>query len=120
MIPLWLITGVGGAAIAGAAAWQVQSARHDAYLYKQEVNARAEARLRRQNAETAATGFEAARVVIQKQIEVVTEEVERVVTKVEYRDRICLDDDGVRAANRALSGSAVDPGQPGAAVRAAP
>lgn len=122
MIPRWAITGAVAAAVAGAAgfglAWELQAGKHAKYLHAQEVNARATERLRRQNSETAATGFEKQRIVIREKFVPITEEIERVVTKIEYRDRMCLDPDGVRVANRALQGLTDNPGQPGPALPA--
>lgn len=60
--------------------------------------------------------FEKDKVRIVKQMVPVLKEVERVVTKVEYRD-VCLDDDGMRALRAAIRGTEVPAGEP---VRAVP
>ena len=51
-----------------------------------QVNQRAQERLRRQNASTAAVAFEGDRVRIEKEFVPITQEVERVVEKPVYRN----------------------------------
>lgn len=46
----------------------------------------------------------------------ITREVDRIVDRPIYRDRDCVDDDGLRAINAALRGPRADPGKPDAAV----
>ena len=48
----------------------------------------------------------------------ITREVEKVVERPVYRS-VCFDDDGLRAANRALAGSGTAAGQPNVVVPAA-
>ena len=48
----------------------------------------------------------------------ITKEVDRVV--VEYRDRACLDPDGLRLARAAIRGEVPDPAQPDKPLRPAP
>ena len=80
-----------------------------------QVNQRAQERLRRQNANTAAVAFEGDRVRIEKEFVPITQEVERVVEKPVYRN-VCLDPDGVSALNAAIARANGDPGQPGGTV----
>lgn len=84
-----------------------------------QVNQRADERLRRQNANTAAIGFEVDRVQIKAEFVPITQEVERVITKIEYRDRECFGPDGVLAINAAIARTAADPGKPGQQLPAA-
>ena len=103
--------------VAGFAAGVKWHAGQDAIAEQaRQVNQRATERLQRQNANTAAVAFEGDRVRIEKEFVPITQEVERVVTKIEYRDRQCLDADGVSALNSAVSRANGDPGKPGGAV----
>ena len=120
MIPVSFIAAGVAAAIGFGAAWQIQSLRADSAALSREMNARAAERIRRQNTETAATGYEAARIEIRETFVPITERIESVVTKIEYRDRVCFDDDGVRAANAALRGSPERAGEPRGPLPAAP
>lgn len=124
MIPLWVITGVGAAAIAGAAgfwtAWELQAGAHAKYLVTQANNTRATERLRRQNANTAAVVHEAEKVVIREKFVPIIQEVDRVVTQTVYRDNVCLPDDGLRVLRSAISRANGDPGEPGNSVPASP
>lgn len=85
-----------------------------------DVNQRATERLRRQNSNTAAVAHEADKIVIQKEFVPITEEVERVVNKIEYRDRACFDDDGLRVIRSAIARANGDPSEPGDTVPASP
>lgn len=107
-----------GAAVAFTSAWQVQNWRHDSAELAAQVNQRASERMRRQNSNTAAIAHEADKIVIKKEFVPITQEVERVVTQIEYRDRACLTDDGVRAINAAISRANGDPGESGDSVPA--
>lgn len=54
---------------------------------------------------------------VRVEIRTVTKFVDRIVEKPFYRDgNLCLDDDGVRAINAALTGAPLDLGQPDGAV----
>jgi len=81
-----------------------------------QVNQRAEERLRRQNANTAAVAFEGDRVRIETEFRDVIKEVDRVVTQVVYRDTVCLPPDGLRVIESAIARAYGDPGEPGNAV----
>lgn len=107
-----------GLAFGGGAAWNVQQWRHDSAQLAAQVNQRATERLRRQNTNTAAAGHEADKIVIRKVFVPITQEVERVITKIEYRDRQCFDADGLRVINAAAARANGDPAQPGDTVPA--
>src|SRR5581483_260227 len=48
---------------------------------------------------------------VRVQVKTVTRVVDRIVDRPVYRN-VCLDDDGLRAVNAALTGASLDPGQP--------
>jgi uncharacterized protein HemX len=77
-----------------------------------QVNQRATERMQRQNSNTAALGHEADKVKIRTEFKTITEEVERVVTQIEYRDRACLDAGGLHAINAAIARVNGDSGKP--------
>ena len=85
-----------------------------------EVNQRATERLRRQNSNTAAIAHEADKIVIKKEFVPITQEIEKIVTQIEYRDRACLDPAGLRVIQSAISRANGDPGEPGDDVPASP
>lgn len=102
--------------VAGFAAWVKWHAGQDAIAEQaRQVNQRAQERLRRQNANTAAVAFEGDRVRIEKEFVPITQEVERVVEKPVYRN-VCLDPDGLSVIGDALARAYNDPGEPGNAV----
>ena len=80
-----------------------------------QVNQRAEERMRRQNANTAAVAFEGDRVRIETEFRDVIREVDRVIEKPVYRN-VCLDPDGLSVIGDALARAYNDPGEPGNAV----
>lgn len=101
-----------GSIIAGTTAWRVQTWRHDAAQLEALEQAREVEKMRRQAAGKAATAHEKEKVVIRERMAPVIEEVERVVTQVVYRDRMCMDSDGVRVLNEAarVTGTAGESG----------
>lgn len=102
--------------VAGFAAGVKWHAGQDAIAEQaRQVNQRAQERLRRQNANTAAVAFEGDRVRIEKEFVPITQEVERVVEKPVYRN-VCLDPDGLSVIGDALARAYNDPGEPGNAV----
>lgn len=109
-----------GAAVAGIGAWNVQAWRFDSERLAAQVNQRATERLRRQNANTAAVVHEAEKVVIREKFVPITEEIERVVTQVVYRDGVCLPPDGVSIIRSAIARANGDPGKPGDSLPAGP
>ena len=105
--------------VAGFAAGVKWHAGQDAIKEQaRQVNQRAAERLQRQNSNTAAIAHEADKSVIKKVFVPITQEVERVVSKVEYRDRACLDPAGLRVIQSAISRANGDPGESGDSVPA--
>lgn len=100
------------AAVASTGAWQVQNWRYESKEAARVENERELQRLQQRTAAVASTGHEKDKVQIQTKFVTITEEVERVVEKIEYRDRMCFDDDGLRAHAGAvrLTGNAAQPG----------
>ena len=89
--------------ITGGGTWKYQEHR---YAAKELVRVEAENKRLNQNEETAeqsATRHEVNKAKIATKYVVVKEIIENVVTKVEYRDRICLDADGLRAHASAVA-----------------
>lgn len=109
-----------GSAVAGIGAWNVQAWRHDSAVLAAQVNQHATERMRRQNANTAATVHEAEKVVIREKFVPIIQEVDRVVTQTVYRDNVCLPDDGLRVLRSAIARANGDPGEPGDPVPASP
>ncbi len=68
--------------------------------------------LQRKTANTASTGHEADKTRVQTKFITITEETERVVNQIEYRDRSCLDPAGLQNLNAAVR-AANDPRQLG-------
>lgn len=105
------------AALSFSAGWKVQGWRWAA----SERAALEEARVReeqlRAEIDKASTGYEADRAKLRTEFRTIFQEVERVVEKPVYRDRECLDDDGLRVLRSAIRGDPVAPGEPAGAVR---
>jgi len=99
-----------GAVIAGAGAWRVQSWRHDAAELAALEQARETEVMRRKAANAGATQHEREKIVIREKFVPIREEVERVV--IQYRDSVCLADDGLRVLQGAISRANGDPGEP--------
>lgn len=98
-----LVAGAALIAITSAtAAWKVQNWRYGAMETARVEQERETAVMRRKAANNASTGHEQDRVRIQTEYVTIEKEVERVIDKIEYRDRACLDDDGVRVVNAAI------------------
>ena len=113
---IYLAIFLAGLTFGGTSAWKVQTWRHDSAQLAAQVNQRATERLRRQNTNTAAAGHEADKIVIRKVFVPITREVERVITKIEYRDRQCFDADGLRVINAAAARANGDPIEPSDSV----
>jgi len=99
-----------------AAAWQTQNWRH-AYQERktvEQIHADQLKRIERQDVK--AEAYEKAKVVIRTKFVPITQEVERVVNTIEYRDRACLDDAGLRLANQAIGAAAPAASEPARAV----
>lgn len=75
--------------------------------------------LRADRVDVAATQHERVKEVLRTEFVPITQEVERVVTQIEYRDRACLDDDGLRVARAAIAAANRAAGVPAPAVSAA-
>lgn len=105
-----LAAGVGGF----TAGWKAQTWRYGALEAERMEQERETAKMRRQAANTAATGFEQDKVRIQTEFVTIEKEVERVVNQIEYRDRGCLDPAGLQHLQAAirLTGNPGEPGNP--------
>lgn len=106
------------AGVAGGIKWH---AGQDAIKEQaRQVNQRATERMRRQNSNTAAVAHEADKIVIRKEFVPITQEVEKIVTQVVYRDSVCLPADGLRVIQSAIARANGDPGEPSNSVPASP
>lgn len=104
------------ASFAGGVKWQVGIvAKRD--LKAVQDNARV-AILRADKVDKAAATHEVVKEILRTEFVPITQEVERVVTKIEYRDRACLDDDGLRVARAAIAAANRAAGFPAPAVSA--
>jgi hypothetical protein len=99
-----------GAVIAGAGAWRVQSWRYDSAELERVEQSRETEKMRRQAAGKAATAHEQEKIVIRERFVPIREEVERVV--IQYRDSVCLPDDGLRVLRDAIDRANGNPGKP--------
>jgi hypothetical protein len=102
-----LAAGIGGA----VGAWQVQNWRFGAIKAAELEQARETSKMLRQAANSASTGHENDKVTLKTEFVTIEKEVERVINKIEYRDRACFDPDGVRIINDAI-GLTGNPGEP--------
>lgn len=103
MIYTYAIVAMVSAVMAGTAAWKVQSWRFDSAKLEAIEDAHEREKMRRQAANAGAQAHEVDKTVIQTKFIPITTEVERVVTQIEYRDRVCLDSDGLRVLNTAIA-----------------
>ena len=108
-----LIYGIVALAILGAVAgiaWKVRQSGYEAARLECAEAAAKQRAIDEQRAAKAAKELEDA--IAQRKIvyRTITREVDKLV--VEYRDRPCLTDDGVRVANDAIRGATADPGKP--------
>ncbi len=118
LIQLAIAAGIFVAGVAGGIKWH---AGQDAIAEQaRQVNQSATERMRRQNANTAAVVHEKEKVVIREKFVPITEEIERVVTQVVYRDSVCLPPDGLRVLRGAIARANGDPGEPVNSVPASP
>lgn len=118
-IPLPLISAAVALAVGAGAAWQMQAwrwAAADAERVQQQAEAN---RMAEQRSGAAGLAYEQTRAAAAVERQIVYQEVERVVDRPVYRDRECLDADGVRIVNAASQqpGTAgiADPAVPGPA-----
>lgn len=105
------IAAIIAALMSGIGTWKVQEWRYDSKELARVEAGRELTKMNNAAANAASTEHEKTKTKIEKEYLVVTKEVENVITKIEYRDRICFDDDGLRALNRAvgLTGTASKP-----------
>jgi len=103
-------------AVAFGAAWKVQAWRYDSAELARIETTREVEKMRRQAAGKAATAHEREKVVIREKFIPIREEVERVV--IQYRDSVCLPDDGLRVLRDAIDRANGNPGKPGDPVPA--
>lgn len=116
-----LIWAIAAAALFGFGFWVGDEWRSGAVAQEQleqrAANDRAAARIARQG-DKAAERHEVVKEVLRTEFVPITQEIERVVTKIEYRDRACLDDDGLRSAQAAITAANRAAGFPAPAVSA--
>jgi hypothetical protein len=107
----FIIVALLSSVLSGFGTWKVQAWRYDS---KELARSEAAAELTKLNARAASiasAGHEEFKTKTDTKYLVVTSEIENVVTKIEYRDRICFDADGMRAHDGAvrLTGAAPKP-----------
>lgn len=111
MLYTYALTAIVAGAVAFGAAWQVQDWRFDSERLAAQVNQRATERLRRQNANTAAVAYEAARETVRTEFVTIQERVNVEVEKPVYRN-ICIDSGGLRELANAARATGYT-GEPG-------
>lgn len=114
MTPRLYIYAAAALALFGAGAvssWTVQNWRYKALEADRLAQERETAVMRRKVTNNASAGHEKDKVTIQTEFVTIEKEVERVVDKIEYRDRACFDADGLLSVQGAirLTGSAAKP-----------
>lgn len=119
MIYTYVAVALVSAAAAFTTAWKVQTWRFDSERLAVQVNQRATERLRRQNADTAATGHEADKTQIRTEFVTITERVQHEVEreKLVYRN-VCIAPGGLQQLADAARAAGYTP-QPGNPVPAA-
>lgn len=116
-MPLWLY-GAAALALFAAGGWSGWKVADNACKAGQLKAERLAAEQRQREIDTilrAARDFEENRDAIRTVTRTITREVDRIVERPVYRN-VCLDADGLRAANAALAGASSAPGQPDSAV----
>lgn len=109
------------AAVAATSFWAGDSWRSGIVAARDLKAVRDDARvkiLRADRVDQAAERHEKTKTVLQIQYRDIEKEVERVVIQTEYRDRVCLADDGLRVAARAVDAANTAAGFPARAVSA--
>lgn len=91
-----------GAVLAFTAGWQVRDWKAGADQADQLQTDARDAMRKAERMDTAAAGFEIQRAAGQQRQRVIRMEVERVVDRPVYRDRLCLDSDGLRLVAQAI------------------
>ena len=100
-VPLPLIAAVVALAVGAGGAWKVQAwrwAAADAERVQQQAEA---TRMAEKRSGAAGLAYEPSRAAAAVERQIVYQEVERVIDRPVYRDRECLDADGVRIVNAA-------------------
>lgn len=122
MIYTYVAVALVAAAGAFTTAWKVQTWRFDSERLAVQVNQRATERLRRQNADTAATGHEADKTLIRTEFVTITERVDNEIqTERVVYDRTCIAPGGLQQLADAAraAGYTPQPGNPMPAASAA-
>ena len=107
---LYLVLVLGIVSTIGLIAYKVRQSGYDAAMVAVEDGNRATRKVQQAKIETAAVKLEEKKEKTRVIYRTITKEVDKVVLA--YRDKPCLDDDGVRAANAALTGQAIAPPKP--------
>ena len=119
MIPLKVCLMAGAAAFMFASGlWvgcRLTAASYQSDIIAEQTAAAEAVAANAKQADQHAAELEKARADREIVYQTITKNVDRLVDRPVYRD-VCLDDDGLRLINDALSGQASDPGKPDAAV----
>jgi hypothetical protein len=114
MIWTYVATAIIASALSFGGAWKVQNWRHDA-MEKARIEAEAELqRLKARRVDVASVAHEEFKTKERVVYEVITQTVDKIVERPVYRN-VCLDDDGLRALNAAVTGANAS-GEPAPAV----
>lgn len=104
MIWTYVATALVAAALSFGGAWKVQNWRHDA-MEKERIENEAELqRIKARRVDVAAVAHEVFKEKERVVYEVITQTVDKIVERPVYRN-VCLDDDGLRALNSAVTGT---------------
>lgn len=97
--------------ISGASVWKFQDYRYAAIELERVEAERELHKMRNKAMDTASENHENTKIQIQTKYSVVTKVIDNVIHKIEYRDRLCFDDDGLRAHDGAvrLTGNTSEP-----------
>jgi hypothetical protein len=111
----YVITALVAALLSGIGAWRVQEWRHDA-LDKERIEAANELRRERERgADRAATSHESFKENERVVYKTITETVDKIVERPVYRN-VCIDADGLRQLNAAITGRIATTGEPAPAL----
>ena len=111
----YLVTALIAASMAAFGTWRVEEWRHDAQEKERIEAAQETARLRARVADTASASHEDFKGKEDVVYKVITQTVDKIVERPVYRN-VCLDDDGLRSLNAAISGADPTAGKPAPAV----
>lgn len=106
-----IISVVIAALLSGFGTWKLQENRYAAKELAHLEAQRELTRLQNAAAHAASEAHEETKTVIATKFITIKETVDNVITKIEYRDRVCYDADGLRAHARAIrvTGAASEP-----------